>query len=260
MREFKLLIILLAVTESLCAHFLWPATGDPDLPQICTEELISVPILDKELYEITIEDEDGTGKYDLRYSILREQAYCYLAGMGVTQDNARAIELLKQSSKGGDARSDHVLASLYLFASNDYEFQKEGFEILQKEADGGSAWAVGKLGYAYFEGRGVDRDIQKSLEYYEVAAKKGMTPWQHLLRYIYEQGIYGVEKDRAKSEYWKNYEPKIHIMEYSCAIAEYLRAGIALERNDELYALYDTNCQKDMSANKALQSTASGGD
>ena len=57
------------------------------------------------------------------------------------------------------------------------------------------------LGVTYFHGFGVKQDINKGIEYWEIAAKHGSKKAAMALIEIYEDGE-NVPKDHSKAEYW----------------------------------------------------------
>ena len=105
----------------------------------------------------------------------------------------------------------HIEASKMLFQSDSFQDQKEGFEYLAKEANEGSAYSIGKIGWAYQMGLGVDADLDKAKELYLSPARAGMTYWQFLLAHAYEMGYLGFIQSGEQYEYWLNFQPKIHI-------------------------------------------------
>ena len=142
----------------------------------------------------------------------------------------------------GDRESKHILASWWLMNSNDPSLQKQGFNYLQEEYAQGSAYAAGKLGWAYQLGLGVEMDRTRAIELYEHAAKRGMTYWQYLLAHAYEKGYLGFVRSEERMSYWLNYEHKVHIDGYECWIAYFYQVGI-YPRDTEAQKYNESICE-----------------
>ena len=72
---------------------------------------------------------------------------------------------------------------------------------LQKAAGEGSLSAMHALGWAYYSGRGVSKDMQFSASHFRNAADRGYAESQYMLGLLYAQG-WGVEKDSSLSLQW----------------------------------------------------------
>ena len=151
------------------------------------------------------------------------------------------MAVLEGPASSGDSGAAHMLASIQVFRSDDPKLQRKGFLTLKQEADDGSAYSAGKLGWAYALGRGTEKSEKRALEQYFIAAKAGMTYWQFLLAHVYEQGYYGQPVDPERAEYWRTYEPKIHIAKYECEIAQDYERGI-FPANEQLQKQYMDAC------------------
>ena len=151
------------------------------------------------------------------------------------------MAILEIPASEGHEGSAHMLASMQLFQSDDPVLQSRGFSVLQKEAQEGSAYSSGKLGWAYAMGVGTEKDEQRALELYFIAANAGMTYWQYLLAHAYEQGYYGLPVDQERAEYWREFEPKSHITAYECEIASNYERGL-YPPNSELEQRYKEGC------------------
>ena len=179
----------------------------------------------------------------LRSQIAKHVADCYLTGRGTERDIEKAMAVLDIPAKSADSGSAHMLASMRVFKSDDPELQRKGFLTLKQEADSGSAYSAGKLGWAYALGRGTEKNEQRALEQYFIAANAGMTYWQFLLAHAYEQGYYGLPIDPDQTKYWREFEPKIHIAKYECEIAGNYERG-TFPANEELHKQYLDACKK----------------
>ena len=68
-------------------------------------------------------------------------------------------------------------------------------------ADQGDAKALYNLGVAYYRGRGVAADLEKTFDLHRFAAEQGYPAAQYSLGDLYSQGE-GVPQDRAKAYQW----------------------------------------------------------
>jgi len=168
-------------------------------------------------------------------------AECYLQGNQVKQDIQKGKLYLSKSAKMGNYEAAHQLASIQLFSSENPEEMKLGFKHLESEYKNGSAYSAGKLGWAYQDGLGTEKNLKKAKELYEYAAKHGMTYWQYLLAHAYEKGYLGYQVDLEKSKYWLEFEPKIHIDHYECWVVNYYNNGI-FPKNDTELNNYSEKC------------------
>ncbi len=171
-------------------------------------------------------------------------AECYRGGIVVEQDRSKGTELLRVAARQGDQNAAHIVASIDVFQSGDPLRERAGFEYLEKErTEIGSAYAAGKVGWAYQRGLGVEQDLDKALELYQYAAEHGMTYWQYLLAHAYERGYLGLEIDEERSEYWLRFKPKIHVDLYECWVAIYYENG-TFPKNEALRVKYQEICDE----------------
>ena len=169
-------------------------------------------------------------------------ADCYRRGILVEQDRSKGTELLRVAARQGNQNAAHMVASVDVFQSGDPVRERAGFEYLEKErTETGSAYAAGKVGWAYQRGLGVEQDLGRALELYQYAAERGMTYWQYLLAHAYEKGYLGLEIDEERSEYWLKFKPKIHVALYECWVAIYYEDG-TFPKNEKLRAEYQEIC------------------
>ena len=88
--------------------------------------------------------------------------------------------------------------ALSLIAQNNYT---EALPILEQAANLGNAEAMCTLGKLYAEGKGVDNNIQKSYEYYSLAAQKEHPQAQYQLGMCFLGGK-GVSTDMQQAQQW----------------------------------------------------------
>ena len=158
-----------------------------------------------------------------------------LSFMNVSHSDTGFLEYLYKSSS-------HAKATEKVFDSNVLEEQRKGIQHLKKEVKEGSYYAMGKLGWAYQLGIGVEKDLPKALNLYEKAADAGMTYWQILLAHAYQQGYFGLEKSPEKHLYWANHSNKIHNANYTCWVSDYYKNNI-FPANEKISMKYDAKCK-----------------
>ena len=134
----------------------------------------------------------------------------------------------------------HIEASNNLFDKDPIK-QKSAFNYLKKEAESGSAFSTGKVGWGYQLGLGVEADLNKAKELYTSAAESGMTYWQFLLAHAYEQGYLGLQPSLELKKHWLNYKPKLHSGIYECWVKIYYEMGI-FPINNDVYQQNKTIC------------------
>ena len=83
------------------------------------------------------------------------------------------------------------------------EGSKEEIERYRKWIKKGKAWAMGLLADRYRDGVGVKQSDKKTIELYEMAAKRGNAGAQFNLGLFYQQGICGLTQSSERAiEYW----------------------------------------------------------
>lgn len=122
----------------------------------------------------------------------------YEFGHGVKKDADKALELFTNSASQGYAAAQAKLGQLHLADSShkNYGQAKDWFE---KAADQGYALAYSALGDIYYNGYGVAKNKDTSLEYYKKAALAGDAEACLHLGKIYEsEGT----TDRTQALFW----------------------------------------------------------
>lgn len=145
-----------------------------------------------ELFKVSADNNNPEGELYL--------GWCYYGGLGVERDRAKAIELYTKSADQGNmnaqyslgycyengqgAEQNYPLAAKYFIMAADQGFRKakvhlvsryykEAFDWYKRESEAGSIKALRHLGTCYFNGDGVEKDLQKASEIYLEAAKLG---------------------------------------------------------------------------------------
>ena len=97
----------------------------------------------------------------------------YLEGLYVDRDVVKAIDLLERSFALGSDIAANNLGSIYYsdkYGVNNYKKSREWFEIAAKQKNKQAIYSLATL---YIDGKGVEKDLRKGLEYlYEGAALK----------------------------------------------------------------------------------------
>ncbi|MBP3304672.1 MAG: sel1 repeat family protein [Oscillospiraceae bacterium] len=84
------------------------------------------------------------------------------------------------------------------FQTQQYDKCFEGHLVL---AEQGYPLAECQVGYFYFEGLGVEKDLEKALYWTRRAAEHGDWDGQYNLAWFYENAV-GVERDLEKAKHW----------------------------------------------------------
>lgn len=116
--------------------------------------------------------------------------YLYCTGWAVEEDLARGIELLRRAAKKGHT---HAMANLGIFLLSQEE-HPEALQWLKKGAEAGNGLAQANLGYAYFDGIGVEQDVALAITWLRRAATQGNGLKN--LGVVYKNGS-GVKRNRV---------------------------------------------------------------
>jgi len=110
----------------------------------------------------------------------------YATGEGVEKDLDKAIELFKKAVEGG-YKNSFYLAYAYETKGN----YTEAYKYYQQNNE------TGKFGYYFYEGKTINQDYGKAVEYWEISAQKA-TIYNFPLAVAYFSGK-GVQKDTNKA-------------------------------------------------------------
>ena len=118
-----------------------------------------------------------------------------------------AYYLLKSARDSGASEADLMLGYIY-DRTNRHPFHKQtfksklgAFKSYMAASEQGEPRAFWALSAAYFEGRIVDRDLNKVRVYAEKAARLGLPAAQYLTAILYS-GVEDLGSDPALSEFW----------------------------------------------------------
>lgn len=108
-----------------------------------------------------------------RPSACTSLGYMHRDGLGVAQDEARAVDLYRQGCDGGNANGCTHLGWMYrngLGVAQDYA---RAVDLYRQGCDGGSAIGCANLGVMYEHGRGVAQDDARAVDLYRQGCDGG---------------------------------------------------------------------------------------
>ena len=145
----------------------------------------------------------------------------YFKGHGVKKSYKKAIEWYRKSAKQGYAAAQNSLGGMYVKGwgvkkdvNKGLEWmmkaakqglsdaQKNVFSLYYNDAKQGNPGAMHNVAYMCFKGWIGKQDPKKCLVWYEKAGENGFEPAKKALAEIYEQGLFGISKNKKKARYW----------------------------------------------------------
>ncbi|RGB33852.1 kinase-like domain-containing protein [Rhizophagus diaphanus] len=112
---------------------------------------------------------------------LNSLGYCYCIGVATKINNQKAFDLFQRAADLGNIKAIYNLAVMYhLVEEINDEFKT--FELSKKSAERGCTGGIMMLGKCYQLGIGVNVDMQKAFEYYQIAANLGNVIAQERLK------------------------------------------------------------------------------
>lgn len=131
-------------------------------------------------------------------------ADCYLHGVGVAQNQHKAVQLLKQASEKQEPKAMNALGGLYdkgISGILEKNFS-EAFRLLSAAAALGELDAQGNLGSLYYYGRGVAEDQKKALQLWRDGAEKGNGLCMYFYAMALEIGVGGASPSKENAQIW----------------------------------------------------------
>lgn len=124
-----------------------------------------------------------------------------LNGNGIKQDYAEAVKLFKLAANSGNDDAQSELGYMYCSGNGVTQDLAEAEKWVSLPNKSKSFGAF-RLGHIYFEG-GLcgEKDYIRAAKMYEIAAKRDNLLAQHMLGYMYSEGL-GVTQDSAKAAEW----------------------------------------------------------
>lgn len=119
-----------------------------------------------------------------------------LLGVGIFSSSNKSEDGVAQSV--GSSPSKQTLKGVEARAAKKYSV---AFKLLSEEAAKGDALAKAELGYMYFNGQGISKNMEKALSLIRQAAEQGQDVAQNEMGYLYGTGK-EVRKDTPKAIYW----------------------------------------------------------
>ena len=149
------------------------------------------------MYRRAAEMGDPQGMYKL--------GVCYNFGEGgLTEDDAKAVELYQKAAEGGTATAMFNLGFFYEYGKGGLtKDMVKAAEWYRKAAEAGNATAMYELGNYYFKGQvGLTKDDVQAVAWYRKAAEAGNAKAMFELGFCYAYGRGGLTKDEAKGREW----------------------------------------------------------
>jgi len=129
-------------------------------------------------------------------------AWCYYRGYGCERDDARSLELARQSSGRGSSHGQHMLGALHLYGDGGLAVDHaQALALYRLAAAQGLDDAQNELGLLYYSGQGVARDYVESLRWFQLAAAQGHPAALYNVADCHENGQ-GVRKSKATAIRW----------------------------------------------------------
>jgi TPR repeat protein len=106
---------------------------------------------------------------------------CLLKGIGISKNSDEALNLLRKAVAKGSSQAKAYLASYYLGKKQNTQ---EGIKLAEESSNAGDPAGQYTLGMAYERGVGVEKDLEKALSLYGLAADQGLDDAQIRCRMI----------------------------------------------------------------------------
>jgi len=146
----------------------------------------------------------------------------YFNGEGVQKDDRKAVEWYSKAARQGVAMAQNSLGGMYVkgwgvekdlnkgldwimkAANQGLPVARENaFSILYGEAKHGNPQAMHAVGTMCLRGWAGKQAPQDCMSWYEQAAGKGIDASRDALAQIYGKGLFGIDPDAKKAQYWK---------------------------------------------------------
>ncbi len=116
-------------------------------------------------------------------------------------DYATAIALFEPNAHQGNRDAQYAMGVAYYEGNGVNRDLDEALTWFRKAADSGHPTAMFNLGVAHWQGRGVEKSFAKAVDWWERAAELSDIPSQYNLGLAYYRGT-GAEKDLGKAREW----------------------------------------------------------
>lgn len=125
----------------------------------------------------------------------------YHQALGVSIDDAKAIQWYKKSANQGNPKAQNNLGTMYLYGVGTNVNYPEALSLFEKASSKGVSIALGNLGIMYFYGYGVNVDYKKAYDYFVKGANQGLALAQAYLGTMFESGN-GVSVNYIEAAKW----------------------------------------------------------
>ncbi len=147
---------------------------------------------------------------------------------------------LREAAANGDNKALFEIATRYADGRGVNKDMKKAVEWYQKAADAGFAPAQFRIGSYYEKGTGVERSPQKAKEFYQLAAQQGNASAMHNLAVLYAMGAAGpTDNDSAAQWFVKAAELGVKDSQFNLGILAAKGLGVPqnLEESYKWFAL-----------------------
>ncbi len=141
---------------------------------------------------------EGYEKGDGVYSAYN-LAGCYDKGIGTYCDPQKAIELLVIATENGNIDASNDLGVKYKDGDGVEVDYDKAFAYFSKAAEGESSVGIYNLADCHMHGYGTEESMIKAIEYWDKAGALGIVPALSNLGVVFEQGLGGMEIDNEKA-------------------------------------------------------------
>jgi len=118
-----------------------------------------------------------------------------------------ALREWRSLAEQGDVEAQIRLGYLYFDGRGVKQDYQEGVKWFRKAAEQGNAEAQGKLGIAYQLGKGdLQKDYKEAAKWFRKAAEQGAYNRYYNLGFLYENGGFGLQKDYVQACMWYSLE------------------------------------------------------
>ena len=134
--------------------------------------------------------------------------YVFLVLMFCNISNANSyLSDLKRRADAGDAVAQNNLGHLYLYGNQEYNVSVDldkGIEYLNMAAEQDQVNAMTTIGWNYFlGGKGAEQNNEEAIYWNERASKLGFSIASYNIGFFYYSGLAGLEQDLLKAKkYW----------------------------------------------------------
>jgi TPR repeat protein len=157
-------------------------------------------------------------------------------GIEINVDKQKAFELYEKAANLGNAFATDNLGNCYEDGIGTYVNRKKAFELYKKSANMGNVSGINNLGNCYNIGVGTDVDDAKAFELYQLAANLGNVTGIYNLGYCFESGTgTSVNKKMAFELYQK--AANLGSIGAQCDLAFMYENGVGVVKNINL-AIY----------------------